>query len=340
MKRMLINASQPEEVRVAIVDGQKLCDFDIENRAREQTKSSIYKAKISRVEPSLEAAFVEFGAERHGFLPAKEISRQHHRQQGDEERPQIQDMVQEGQELIVQVDKEERGTKGAALTTLISLAGRYLVLMPNDPRAGGVSRRIGGEDRDQLRESLSQLNIPEGMGVIIRTAGVGRSVEELRWDLDYLLQLWEAIGAAASEQPAPKLLYAENNVILRAIRDNLRKDIGELLIDSREAFEEAQAFIEQVMPQYKERTKHYDDPNPAVQPLSDRKPDRDRLRACGQAALRRRHRQSTLPRRWFPSTSTRPGPPRAPTSRRPRSPPTWKPPKRSPGSCACGMWAG
>ena len=262
MKRMLINASQPEEVRVAIVDGQKLCDFDIENRAREQTKSSIYKAKISRVEPSLEAAFVEFGAERHGFLPAKEISRQHHRQQGDEERPQIQDMVQEGQELIVQVDKEERGTKGAALTTLISLAGRYLVLMPNDPRAGGVSRRIGGEDRDQLRESLSQLNIPEGMGVIIRTAGVGRSVEELRWDLDYLLQLWEAIGAAASEQPAPKLLYAENNVILRAIRDNLRKDIGELLIDSREAFEEAQAFIEQVMPQYKERTKHYDDPTP------------------------------------------------------------------------------
>ena len=262
MKRMLINASQPEEVRVAIVDGQKLCDFDIENRAREQTKSSIYKAKISRVEPSLEAAFVEFGAERHGFLPAKEISRQHHRQQGDEERPQIQDMVQEGQELIVQVDKEERGTKGAALTTLISLAGRYLVLMPNDPRAGGVSRRIGGEDRDQLRESLSQLNIPEGMGVIIRTAGVGRSVEELRWDLDYLLQLWEAIGAAASEQPAPKLLYAENNVILRAIRDNLRKDIGELLIDSREAFEEARAFIEQVMPQYKERTKHYDDPIP------------------------------------------------------------------------------
>ena len=262
MKRMLINASQPEEVRVAIVDGQKLCDFDIENRAREQTKASIYKAKISRVEPSLEAAFVEFGAERHGFLPAKEISRQHHRQQDDEERPQIQDMVKEGQELIVQVDKEERGTKGAALTTLISLAGRYLVLMPNDPRAGGVSRRIGGEDRDQLRESLSQLNIPEGMGVIIRTAGVGRSVEELRWDLDYLLQLWEAIGAAANEQPAPKLLYAENNVILRAIRDNLRKDIGELLIDSREAFEEARLFIEQVMPQYKERTKHYDDPVP------------------------------------------------------------------------------
>ena len=262
MKRMLINASQPEEVRVAIVDGQKLCDFDIENRAREQTKASIYKAKISRVEPSLEAAFVEFGAERHGFLPAKEISRQHHRQQDEEERPQIQDMVKEGQELIVQVDKEERGTKGAALTTLISLAGRYLVLMPNDPRAGGVSRRIGGEDRDQLRESLSQLNIPEGMGVIIRTAGVGRSVEELRWDLDYLLQLWEAIGAAANEQPAPKLLYAENNVILRAIRDNLRKDIGELLIDSREAFEEARLFIEQVMPQYKERTKHYDDPVP------------------------------------------------------------------------------
>ena len=263
MKRMLINASQPEEVRVALVDGQKLYDFDIENRSREQKKANIYKAKISRVEPSLEAAFVEFGAERHGFLPLKEIARQLFKQQDDQdERPQIQELIEEGQELIVQVDKEERGSKGAALTTFISLAGRYLVLMPNNPRAGGVSRRIAGDERDQLRESLSQLDIPEGMGVIVRTAGVGRSTDELRWDLDYLLQLWEAIGSAATEQPAPKLLYAENNVILRAIRDNLRKDIGELLIDNREAFEEARAFIEQVMPQYKERTKHYDDPIP------------------------------------------------------------------------------
>ena len=262
-ERMLINASQPEEVRVALVDGQKLYDFDIENRSREQKKANIYKAKISRVEPSLEAAFVEFGAERHGFLPLKEIARQLFKQQDDQdERPQIQELIEEGQELIVQVDKEERGSKGAALTTFISLAGRYLVLMPNNPRAGGVSRRIAGDERDQLRESLSQLDIPEGMGVIVRTAGVGRSTDELRWDLDYLLQLWEAIGSAATEQPAPKLLYAENNVILRAIRDNLRKDIGELLIDNREAFEEARAFIEQVMPQYKERTKHYDDPIP------------------------------------------------------------------------------
>ena len=263
MKRMLINASQPEEVRIALVDGQKLYDFDIENRSREQKKANIYNAKISRVEPSLEAAFVEFGAERHGFLPLKEIARQLFKEQDDKaERPQIQDLIEEGQELIVQVDKEERGTKGAALTTFISLAGRYLVLMPNNPRAGGVSRRIAGDERDQLRESLSQLDIPEGMGVIVRTAGVGRSTDELRWDLDYLLQLWEAISSAAAEQPAPKLLYAENNVILRAIRDNLRKDIGELLIDNREAFEEARAFIEQVMPQYRERTKHYDDPIP------------------------------------------------------------------------------
>ncbi len=262
MKRMLINATQPEEVRIALVDGQKLYDFDIENRAREQKKASIYKARITRVEPSLEAAFVEFGASRHGFLPLKEISAQYFNHRNDDGRLQIQDAVKEGQELIVQVDKEERGTKGAALTTFISLAGRYLVLMPNNPRAGGVSRRIEGDDRDQLREVLSQLDIPQGMGLIVRTAGVGRGTEELAWDMEYLLQLWEAISSAGEAEKAPKLLYAENNVILRAIRDNLRKDIGELLIDSQEAYEEARAFIEDVMPHYKNRTRYYDEAIP------------------------------------------------------------------------------
>ena len=262
MKRMLINATQPEEVRVALVDGQKLYDFDIENRAREQKKASIYKARITRVEPSLEAAFVEFGASRHGFLPMKEIAAPYFKHRQEEGRLQIQDAVSEGQEFIVQVDKEERGTKGAALTTFISLAGRYMVLMPNNPRAGGVSRRIEGDDRDQLREILSQLDIPQGMGVIVRTAGIGRGAEELSGDMEYLLQLWEAIRTAGEKEKAPKLLYAENNVILRAIRDNLRKDIGELLIDSREAYDEARAFIDDVMPQYKERTRYYDEAIP------------------------------------------------------------------------------
>ncbi|MDE0064773.1 MAG: Rne/Rng family ribonuclease [Gammaproteobacteria bacterium] len=262
MKRMLINATQPEEVRVALVDGQKLYDFDIENRAREQKKASIYKARITRVEPSLEAAFVEFGASRHGFLPLKEIAARYFNNRPDDGRLQIQDAVSEGQELIVQVDKEERGTKGAALTTFISLAGRYLVLMPNNPRAGGVSRRIEGEDRDELREVLSQLDIPQGMGLIVRTAGVGRGTEELNWDMEYLLQLWEAIKSAGDKERAPKLLYAENNVILRAIRDNLRKDVGELLIDSREAYEQARTFIDDVMPHYKNRTRYYDEAVP------------------------------------------------------------------------------
>ena len=262
MKRMLINATQPEEVRIALVDGQKLYDFDIENRAREQKKASIYKARITRVEPSLEAAFVDFGASRHGFLPLKEIAAQYFNHRHDDGRLQIQDAVKEGQELIVQVDKEERGTKGAALTTFISLAGRYLVLMPNNPRAGGVSRRIEGDDRDQLREILSQLDIPQGMGLIVRTAGVGRGTEELGWDMEYLLQLWEAISSAGEREKAPKLLYAENNVILRAIRDNLRKDIGELLIDSQEAYDQARTFIEDVMPNYTNRTRYYDESIP------------------------------------------------------------------------------
>jgi len=264
MKRMLINSTQPEEVRVALVDGQKLFDLDIENRSREQKKANIYKARITRVEPSLEAAFVDFGSDRHGFLPLKEISRQYFRKTTEEGegRLLIQELVAERQEILVQVDKEERGTKGAALTTFISLAGRYLVLMPNNPRAGGISRRIEGEERDELRDALGKLNIPAGMGVIIRTAGVGRSAEELQWDLDYLLQLWEAIQKAEAQERAPTLLYQETNVIIRAIRDNLRKDVGEVLIDGREAFEEARAFIEQVMPQYASRVKFYEDSTP------------------------------------------------------------------------------
>ena len=259
MKRMLINATQPEEVRVALVDGQRIYDLDIENRGREQKKSSIYKARITRVEPSLEAAFVEFGSERHGFLPLKEISRSYFTKKGAEGKRSIQDLIEEGQEMIVQVDKEERGTKGAALSTFISLAGRYLVLMPNNPRAGGISRRIEGDDRDLLRDALSQLNLPEGMGVIVRTAGIGRSPEELQSDCDYLVQLWEAIQKAADQEKAPALLYQENNVILRAIRDNLRTDIGEVLIDQRDAYNEAHAFIDQVMPNFKDRIKFYSD---------------------------------------------------------------------------------
>ena len=262
MKRMLINASQPEEIRIALVDGQKLYDLDIENRTREQKKASIYKARVTRVEPSLEAAFVDFGAERHGFLPLKEISREYFdgkRLQDGGQRTPIQDLIKEGQEILVQVDKEERGNKGAALTTFISLAGRYMVLMPNNPRAGGISRRIEGDDRDELREALSKLEIPNGMGVIVRTAGVGRSAEELNWDLNYLLQVWSAIQTAQTENQGPTLLYQENSSVIRAVRDNLRKDVGEVLIEGRDAYEEAAAFITQVMPHYKEKTKFYDD---------------------------------------------------------------------------------
>ncbi|MEE8042878.1 MAG: Rne/Rng family ribonuclease, partial [Pseudomonadales bacterium] len=264
MKRMLINATHSEELRVALVDGQRLYDLDIENRSREQTKANIYKARITRIEPSLEAAFVDFGAERHGFLPLKEISRTYFKKKpGDlSGRLNIAELMEEGQELIVQVDKEARGTKGAALSTFISLAGRYLVLMPNNPRAGGVSRRIEGEDRDALREALSALEIPSGMGVIVRTAGVGRDAEELQWDLDYLLQAWEAIDAAAKDNKAPVLLYQENSLILRAIRDYIRPDIGEVLIDSAGAYAEALEFIEQVMPHYRGKIRQYTEDTP------------------------------------------------------------------------------
>ena len=261
MKRMLVNATQPEEVRVALVDGQKLYDLDIENRTYEQKKGNIYKARVTRVEPSLEAAFVDFGSDRHGFLPVKEIARSYFKTPVDG-RVNIQDVLEEGQELVVQVEKEERGNKGAALTTFLSLAARYLVLMPNNPRAGGISRRIDGETRDTLRQALSGLDIPNGMGVIVRTAGVDRDAEDLKWDLDYLLQLNEAIEKAADELKAPKLLYQENNVIVRAIRDCLRRDIGEVLIDGKEAFDQAHEFIDPVMPSYKERIKYYDDAIP------------------------------------------------------------------------------
>ncbi|HCR1520835.1 TPA: ribonuclease E [Pseudomonas aeruginosa] len=261
MKRMLINATQPEELRVALVDGQRLFDLDIESGAREQKKANIYKGRITRVEPSLEAAFVDFGAERHGFLPLKEISREYFKK-SPEGRINIKEVLSEGQEVIVQVEKEERGNKGAALTTFISLAGRYLVLMPNNPRAGGISRRIEGEERNELREALNGLNAPADMGLIVRTAGLGRSTEERQWDLDYLLQLWSAIKEASGERGAPFLIYQESNVIIRAIRDYLRQDIGEVLIDSIDAQEEALNFIRQVMPQYASKVKLYQDSVP------------------------------------------------------------------------------
>ena len=261
MKKMLINATQPEEVRLAMVDGQRLYDLDIENRQRIQTKANVYKAKVTRVEPSLEAAFVDFGADRHGFLPLKEISPEYYRSRAPEGegKVRIKDVLKEGTEVIVQVDKEERGTKGAALTTYISLAGRYMVLMPNNPKAGGISRRIEGEDRSDLKDSLSQLNLPDGMGVIIRTAGVGRSTEELQWDLNYLLQLWESIAEANKESKAPVLIYQESDVIIRAVRDYLRDDIDQVLIDDPTAYQRAAEFVGMVMPKYKNRLKHYED---------------------------------------------------------------------------------
>ena len=264
MKRMLINATQREELRVAMVDGQKLYDLDIEVSSRGQKKSNVYKGKITRIEPSLEAAFVDYGAERHGFLPLKEVARSYFRNKEGSEggRQSIKNALSEGQEVVVQVEKEERGNKGAALTTFISLAGRYLVLMPNNPRAGGVSRRIEGEDRSELRDAMSALEIPEDMGLIVRTAGVGRSAEELQWDLDYLLQLWNSIESAASSRPAPFLIYQESNVIIRALRDYLRNDISEILVDDEQVYGQAQQFMQQVMPQSLNKLKRYDDPVP------------------------------------------------------------------------------
>jgi ribonuclease E len=261
MKRMLINATQSEELRVALVDGQRLYDLDIEPTTREQKKSNIYKGKITRIEPSLEAAFVDFGAERHGFLPLKEISREYFKTSVSG-RPNIKDVISEGQEVIVQVDKEERGNKGAALTTMISLAGRYLVLMPNNSRAGGISRRIEGDERNQIRDAMRDVTVANNMGVIVRTAGIGRSSEDLQWDLDYLSQLWDAIKGANDRRQAPCLLLQESNVVIRAIRDYLRQDIGEVLIDDKSVHQEALSFVQQVMPQYESKINLYQDSTP------------------------------------------------------------------------------
>lgn len=260
MKRMLFNATQAEELRVAIVDGQKLIDLDIEHAGKEQKKSNIYKGVITRIEPSLEAAFVNYGTERHGFLPFKEVARSNYLSDADGKR--IQDVLKEGQEIIVQVEKDERGNKGAALTTFISLAGRYLVLMPNNPRGGGVSRRIEGEDRNELRDTMAQLEVPNGMSIIARTAGIGRTLEELQWDLNYLLQLWSAIENASNLQKGAFLIYQEGSLVIRAIRDYYQPDIGEILIDTPDIYEQAVQFMNHVMPGNVSRVKLYRDDVP------------------------------------------------------------------------------
>ncbi len=263
MKRMLVNATQEEELRVAMVDGQKLIDLDIEIASRAQKKANIYKGKITRVEPSLDAAFVNYGAERHGFLPLKEISHEYFLKEPEPgQRVNIREILKEGQDIVVQVEKEERGNKGAALTTFISLAGRFIVLMPNNPRAGGVSRRITGEDRDVVKDALQGIEIPAGMGVIVRTAGVGRAEEELRWDLEYLLGIWEAILQVVQPREAPCLLFQDSNAMVRALRDHLSADIGEILVDNVATFEEAREFMEHAMPQNTRKLRHYDDPVP------------------------------------------------------------------------------
>ncbi|MDR2219990.1 MAG: Rne/Rng family ribonuclease [Methylobacillus sp.] len=257
MKRMLFNATQEEELRVAIVDGQKLIDLDIEQAGKEQRKSNIYKGVITRIEPSLEACFVNYGTDRHGFLPLKEVARSYFQENGG------RDNLREGQELIVQVDKDERGNKGAALTTFISLAGRYLVLMPNNPRGGGVSRRIEGEDRNELRDVLAQLEVPSGMSIIARTAGIGRNLEDLQWDLNYLTKLWDAIEGAAKHETAPSLIFQEGSLVIRAMRDYFQPDIGEILIDTEDVYEQARNYFENVvMPGHGQRVKLYRDDVP------------------------------------------------------------------------------
>ena len=262
MKRMLINATQPEERRLAIVDGQKLLDFETEIEGREQRKGNIYKAVVTRVEPSLEACFVDYGEDRHGFLPFKEISKQYFKEGVSVRDAKIQDVIANGQELLVQVEKEERGNKGAALTTFVSLAGRYLVLMPNNPRGGGVSRRIEGEDREELKENLDQLDYPKGMSLIARTAGIGRSAAELQWDLNYMLKLWEAIDSAAQAGKGAFLIYQESSLVIRAIRDYFTADIGEILIDTDDIYDQAKQFMNHVMPDNAARVKRYRDDAP------------------------------------------------------------------------------
>ncbi|MDY0978253.1 Rne/Rng family ribonuclease [Massilia sp. CFBP9012] len=262
MKRMLFNATQQEELRVAIVDGQKLIDIDIETAGREQRKSNIYKGVITRIEPSLEACFVSYGEDRHGFLPFKEVARTYFREGVDVRNCTIKEALREGQEIMVQVEKEERGNKGAALTSFISLAGRYLVLMPNNPRGGGVSRRVEGEERQELRETMDKLDLPQGMSVIARTAGIGRNVEELQWDLNYLMQLWRAIEGAGKSAAGAFLIYQESSLVIRAIRDYFQPDIGEVLIDTDEIYEQAQQFMSHVMPDMAHRVKRYSDDVP------------------------------------------------------------------------------
>ncbi|MDB5727711.1 MAG: Rne/Rng family ribonuclease [Noviherbaspirillum sp.] len=262
MKRMLFNATQQEELRVAIVDGQKLIDIDIETAGREQRKSNIYKGVITRIEPSLEACFVNYGEERHGFLPFKEVARNYFKDGVDVRSASIKDALREGQEIVVQVEKEERGNKGAALTSFISLAGRYLVLMPNNPRGGGVSRRVEGEDRQELRETMDKLQLPSGMSVIARTAGIGRNIDELQWDLNYLMQLWRAIEGAGQSSSGAFLIYQESSLVIRAIRDYFQPDIGEILIDTDDIYEQAQQFMSHVMPDMVHRVKRYRDDVP------------------------------------------------------------------------------
>ncbi|MBI3711748.1 MAG: Rne/Rng family ribonuclease [Burkholderiales bacterium] len=262
MKRMLFNATQQEELRVAIVNGQKLIDIDIETTGRELRKSNIYKGVITRIEPSLEACFVNYGEERHGFLPFKEVARTYFKEGIDVRNASIKDALREGQEIIVQVEKEERGNKGAALTSFISLAGRYLVLMPNNPRGGGVSRRVEGEDRQELRETMDKLDLPAGMSVIARTAGIGRNVDELQWDLNYLMQLWRAIDGAGKSAQGAFLIYQESSLVIRAIRDYFQPDIGEILIDTDDIYEQAQQFMSHVMPDMVHRVKRYSDDVP------------------------------------------------------------------------------
>jgi ribonuclease E len=262
MKRMLINATQAEERRLAIVDGQKLLDYEIEIEGREQRKGNIYKAVVTRVEPSLEACFVDYGEERHGFLPFKEISRQYFQGNASPSQARINEVIREGQELLVQVEKEERGNKGAALTTFVSLAGRYVVLMPNNPRGGGVSRRIEGEERQELKQALDQLEYPNGMSIIARTAGIGREAPELQWDLNYLLKLWTAIDGASKAGKGAFLIYQESSLVIRAIRDYFNSHIGEILIDTDDIYEQAHQFMSHVMPEHGHRVKRYRDDAP------------------------------------------------------------------------------
>ena len=262
MKRMLINATQPEEVRIALVDGQKLYDLDVETPHHQKKKANIYKGTVTRIEPSLEAAFVDYGSERHGFLPFKEVAQEYYPEKSGNERLTIKDVLKEGQEVIVQVQKDERGNKGAALTTQITLAGPYVVVMPNNPKAGGISRRIEGDDRSETRDALQNLNLPEGMGLIVRTAGVGKSTEELQWGVNYLIQLWDAIQKAADEKTAPFLIHEESDIITRAIRDYLRQDVGEVIIDHMDTFHKAREFIQHVMPHQVYKIKPYQDTIP------------------------------------------------------------------------------